>query len=108
MCHDLNVSGKPGSHPMNSEPKKGECSLYAKLICRKISSTKDLKKQREYFADLSSNMATVAKSLQLGNQTIYLQYCPMKKSAWLSSEKQIRNPYYGSSMLTCGEVTETL
>ena len=30
----------------------------------------------------------------------------MKKAAWLSSEKQIKNPYYGSSMLTCGEVTE--
>lgn len=74
----------------------------------KISSTKDLKKQREYFVDLSSNMATVAKSLKLGNQPIYLQYCPMKKAAWLSSEKLIRNPYYGSSMLTCGEVTETL
>ena len=74
----------------------------------KISSTKDLKKQREYFVDLSSNMATVAKSLKLGSQPIYLQYCPMKKASWLSSEKQIRNPYYGSSMLTCGEVTETL
>ena len=74
----------------------------------KISSTKDLKKQREYFADLSSNMATVAKSLKLSSQPVYLQYCPMKKASWLSSEKQIRNPYYGSSMLTCGEVTETL
>jgi hypothetical protein len=74
----------------------------------KISSTKDLKKQREYFVDLSSNIATVAKTLKLGNQPIYLQFCPMKKAAWLSSDKQIRNPYYGSSMLTCGEVTETL
>ncbi|RYY45778.1 MAG: DUF3347 domain-containing protein [Chitinophagaceae bacterium] len=73
----------------------------------KISSTKDLNKQRQYFADLSSNMATVAKSLKLSSQPIYLQYCPMKKASWLSSEKQIRNPYYGSSMLTCGEVTET-
>ena len=74
----------------------------------KISSTKDLEKQREHFADLSSNMATVAKSLKLDNQPIYLQYCPMKNAAWLSSEKQIRNPYYGSGMLTCGEVTEAL
>ncbi|RYY42837.1 MAG: DUF3347 domain-containing protein, partial [Chitinophagaceae bacterium] len=65
----------------------------------KISSTKDLNKQRQYFADLSSNMATVAKSLKLSSQPIYLQYCPMKKASWLSSEKQIRNPYYGSSML---------
>ncbi|RYF87461.1 MAG: DUF3347 domain-containing protein, partial [Chitinophagaceae bacterium] len=46
-------------------------------------------------------------SLKLSSQPIYLQYCPMKKASWLSSEKQIRNPYYGSSMLTCGEVTET-
>lgn len=33
----------------------------------KISSTKDLNKQRQYFADLSSNMATVAKSLKLSS-----------------------------------------
>lgn len=74
----------------------------------KISATKDLKKQREYFADLSSNIAIVAKSFKLSNKPVYIQYCPMKKASWLSTEKQIRNPYYGSSMLTCGEVTETL
>ncbi len=74
----------------------------------KVSGTKDLNKQREYFAGLSSNMATIAKALKLGSQPIYVQYCPMKKASWLSSEKQIRNPYYGSSMLTCGEITETL
>lgn len=74
----------------------------------KISGTKDLKKQRGYFANLSSNMAIIAKAVKLGSQPIYLQYCPMKKAAWLSSEKLIRNPYYGSTMLTCGEVTETL
>lgn len=74
----------------------------------KISGTKDLKKQREYFVNLSSNMATVARSFKLSDKPVYMQYCPMKKASWLSSELQIRNPYYGSSMLTCGEVTETL
>jgi tetrahydromethanopterin S-methyltransferase subunit E len=74
----------------------------------KISGTKDLSKQREYFAGLSSNMAEVARAVKLNSQPIYLQYCPMKKSLWLSSEKGIKNPYYGSSMLSCGEVRETL
>jgi hypothetical protein len=74
----------------------------------KISSTKDLNKQRAYFANFSANMAAVARAFKLGNQPVYLQYCPMKKASWLSSEKHIRNPYYGSAMLTCGEVTETL
>lgn len=74
----------------------------------KISSTKDLQKQREYFAALSSNMVAVAKAFKLSEKPVYVQYCPMKKASWLSAEKDVRNPYYGSSMLTCGEVTEAL
>lgn len=32
-----------------------------------------------------------------------LTYCPMVKKSWLQREAQVKNPYYGSSMLTCGE-----
>lgn len=74
----------------------------------KISGTKDLKKQREYFAGFSTGMTTLAKSVKLSDQPVYLAYCPMKKAAWLTSSKAIKNPYYGSSMLTCGEITETI
>ena len=74
----------------------------------KISKTTDLKKQRDYFVNFSSNMVEVAKALRLGKFPVYVQYCPMKKAFWLSSEKDIRNPYYGNEMLTCGEITETL
>jgi len=74
----------------------------------KIAETRDLKKQREYFANFSTNMAAVAKAVKLTDQPIYQAYCPMKKAYWLSNEKAIKNPYYGSSMLTCGQVTDTL
>ena len=73
-----------------------------------ISGTKDLKKQREYFSNFSTNMIAVAKAVKLSEKPIYQQYCPMKKASWLSTEKAIKNPYYGNSMLTCGEVTETI
>ena len=73
-----------------------------------IADAKDLKKQREVFAHFSSNMAELAKGLKLSDQPIYLQYCPMQKASWLSSEQAIKNPYYGSTMLTCGKVTETI
>ena len=86
---------------------EGNINILAKDAGR-ISETKDIKKQREYFANFSANMATVAKATKLSDQPIYLQYCPMKKASWLSNEKEIRNPYYGSAMLTCGEITETL
>ena len=73
-----------------------------------ISESKDLKKQREVFANFSTNMYALATSLKLTSEPIYYQYCPMKKAYWLSPDKAIKNPYYGSAMLTCGKVTETI
>lgn len=73
-----------------------------------ISETTDLKKQREQFARLSTNMITLAKAVKLGTQPAYETYCPMKKASWLSDSKTIKNPYYGSAMLSCGNVVETI
>ncbi len=73
-----------------------------------IAKTKDLKKQREYFSGLSENMFALAKAQKLSSDPVYKAYCPMAKASWLSSSSAIKNPYYGSSMLTCGKVVETL
>jgi len=73
-----------------------------------ISENKDIKHQREHFASLSSNMVALVKVQKLSTQPIYVDYCPMKKAYWLSGESAIKNPYFGSTMLTCGKVTETL
>jgi hypothetical protein len=32
-----------------------------------------------------------------------LAYCPMAKRSWLQRDDRLRNPYYGSAMLSCGE-----
>ncbi len=73
-----------------------------------IASAKDLKKQRELFSGFSENMAAYAKVTKLGHGDIYKAYCPMIKAGWLSKEAAIKNPYYGSAMLTCGKVVETI
>lgn len=73
-----------------------------------IADAKSIDKQRTAFANFSSNMAAVAKALKLTDQPVYIQYCPMKKASWLSNEQTIKNPYYGSSMLSCGKVTDTI
>jgi hypothetical protein len=78
------------------------------MDARHISESTDLSHQREHFASLSTNMASLAKQAKLSEQPVYQEYCPMKKSAWLSSDTAIKNPYYGSSMLTCGKVTGAL
>jgi len=73
-----------------------------------IADAKSIDKQRAVFVNFSTNMAEVAKALKLSDQPVYIQYCPMKKASWLSGEQAIKNPYYGSSMLTCGKVTDTI
>ena len=73
-----------------------------------ISESNDIKKQRDYFANFSNNMAKLAKTIKLSSQPIYQAYCPMKKANWLSNDQSIKNPYFGSSMLNCGKVVETI
>ncbi|WP_316796352.1 DUF3347 domain-containing protein [Pedobacter agri] len=74
----------------------------------KLAKSKDLKSEREHFAGLSISMIALAKASKLSAEPVYQMYCPMKKSNWLSSEKAVKNPYYGSAMLTCGNVVETI
>lgn len=76
---------------------------------RHISETADVAHQREHFASLSKNMFAVLKKLKLNTHTIYQQYCPMKRSIWISETVAIRNPYYGpGKMADCGTTQETL
>ncbi len=73
-----------------------------------IAESKDLTHQRDHFKSFSDNFFTLAKAVKLSANPVYQQYCPMKKATWLSSEAAIKNPYYGSAMLTCGSVKATL
>lgn len=73
-----------------------------------ISETKDVKLQRQFFSNLSTNMMALAKSVKFSSEPIYEAYCPMKKAYWLTNENAIKNPYFGSAMLTCGSIKETL
>jgi hypothetical protein len=75
---------------------------------RHISESIDINHQREHFTSLSANMITLAKRAQLSLEAVYEDYCPMKKSYWLSSDTAIQNPYYGKTMPGCGKITTTL
>jgi len=73
-----------------------------------ISDSKSIKDQREHFVSFSTNMYDLAKAVKLTEDPVYYAYCPMKKAHWLSSQPAIKNPYYGTAMLTCGKVEESL
>lgn len=76
-----------------------------------IKENKDIEQQREHFIALSKNMYELIKASKL-TETVYYQFCPMandgKGANWLSKESAVKNPYYGSQMLSCGKVVETI
>ena len=106
----LNAINTMDVKSLSANDKKAFATVQNKLEydARHISEVKELSHQREHFANLSKNMYTLAKSAKLSTQPVYEQYCPMKDAYWLSDETGIKNPYYGSSMLTCGSVKDTL
>lgn len=76
-----------------------------------ISKDGKLESQRNSFMALSNHMYELAKTSK-SSQGLYWQYCPMannnKGAHWLSNEEAIKNPYYGSKMMSCGEVKEKI
>jgi hypothetical protein len=79
---------------------------------QKIADAPTLAAQRELYAGLSNEVITLVKSSGLSSGELYVDYCPMangdKGGNWLTAAKDIKNPYFGDEMLTCGEVTETI
>ena len=67
--------------------------------------------QREHFEMLSEDIYDLAKAFGDG-QVLYDFFCPMynngKGASWLSETKEIKNPYMGKSMPTCGTLKEEI
>ena len=82
-----------------------------KLHAQHISESKEIDHQRDHFSSLSTAIYQLLKTAK-ANTTIYYDHCPMyndgKGANWLSKEAAIKNPYYGSMMLSCGKVQETI
>ena len=74
-------------------------------------SYSDMAHQREHFELMSIDMVDML-AITGSPETLYQQFCPMyndnKGGIWLSTSEEIRNPYFGQSMLSCGEVQKEI
>ncbi|WP_443938957.1 DUF3347 domain-containing protein [Pedobacter sp. MW01-1-1] len=89
-------------------PEAGKIALSADSI----ANTTQLIAQRKSFTNVSQSLITLFKTKELSQGVVYIQHCPMANKGdggdWLSSAKEIRNPYYGDEMLECGRVVEEI
>ncbi|MBC7522829.1 MAG: DUF3347 domain-containing protein [Flavobacterium sp.] len=72
------------------------------------SNTGKLDRQRKAFQQLSTTINELVTAFG-STQKLYQDFCPMYEggSMWLSENKDIKNPFYGAQMLTCGRIQET-
>ena len=61
------------------------------------------------FLSVNSGSRWAAMAME---QTLYKDFCPMysdgKGATWLSETKEIKNPYLGKKMPTCGSMKEEI
>ena len=72
--------------------------------CLERFDSQSLQEARESFKALSQ--ALFAYALKFGSPVkSYVFYCPMANLNWLQEGKAIGNPFYGSEMIECGNLT---
>lgn len=69
---------------------------------KKIQAAADIQTARKAFAELSKPMVMWVEHQSTKPATVV--YCSMYPGSWLQKGKDIRNPFYGAKMLTCGEI----
>ena len=107
VATDYSATQKAANEMLKSEhPDQLKGSLMT------IANSSDIDGQRAAFENLSKAMYELVSERSSNESIIYKQHCPMafnnKGAYWLSTEKEIMNPYFGDMMLHCGSVQETI
>jgi hypothetical protein len=102
----------PNSLDAKLKKKYNDIAADAKEHAQHIgNSAGKIDHQREHFALLSKDVNDLIKTFGT-KQKLYQDYCPMydegKSGYWISETKEIKNPYYGSEMLSCGRIEKTI
>ena len=67
--------------------------------------------QRKQFKVLGASVIDLMGRVTPSNAVatrLYVVHCPMFNGDWVQTDKEIKNPYFGKSMLECGTVTRSI
>ena len=104
---------------VNTTALEGEQQQFAtekldevKQSATEMAGAADVNAQREQLDLLSEATFSLTKAFGASDQKLYYQHCPMANNNqggyWLSSNAEIRNPYFGEQMLNCGSTEESI
>lgn len=77
-----------------------------------VGRSAGLEAQRRHFESFSDALTEAVQDFGIADAgPVYRAMCPMVQGRvgyWLQQDQQVANPYFGASMLRCGEIIETL
>ena len=92
----------PASAPAAARERYRDLPAKLGAAAAALVAATDLAQARTAFKELSKPMALWGTAARPKGITV--AYCSMAPGSWLQQGTAIRNPYYGSAMLTCGEI----
>lgn len=73
---------------------------------------KGIENKRKSFQMIGDQLYDLIRTVQYNRAVVYHVYCPMafndQGANWLSSSRDIRNPYIPKKMVTCGEIKDSI
>lgn len=97
--------------PAAQKAARAQAGGHHEKLFAAVSKAGDITQAREQFDALSASLIQAARRAQLPAD-LYVVRCTMamggRGASWLQPDRAVRNPFYGKSMLACGEVVETL
>ncbi len=91
---------------------KSKFSGYSDTAFKSSKDFKNIDDLRDEFIKISEEVILIVNTSISTENKLYVQKCPManqnKGALWLSFSREIRNPYYGASMLKCGSVIDSI
>ncbi len=77
-----------------------------------LTGEEDIESRRKAFQMITANLYDLSRTVRYDGDKIYLLHCPMAfnnaGADWLSATTDINNPYFGSKMLKCGFVKDSV
>lgn len=94
---------------------KATAKDYAGVIsgsAKGLAGEQNLEAKLTEFKMISESLWTLLRTVKFTGAKVYYQHCPMAfnnaGANWISKEREIRNPYFGDAMLTCGNTEDSL
>ena len=109
---ELNANLKTIYNEFNDIEKQESWEYTHKILLhysKQIANSSDLHTQRIGLKGLTLAVVQMLYQTDTNDISLYLQHCSMalnNGAEWLSVSDNIANPYFGSSMVTCGEILE--